>query len=230
MAVNSVIAVLAAGERGRKAAADAAKAAPQATSKRRSPQSRRQLRRNPRPRSRNRWRQSPQTVTQPQRTATGGTNRIFSRRPRAGWRKNPMLTSTAFRLWPARSCNRARHRRSKIRQGLRFRSAHFRFGWHHRRPAMSDAQIRSLYEEGSTNLSRMTVCAVPSRSVSTASTQTVPHFYITVDCNIESSRPRVKRSTHRHSRTKAAHPPTSRRSMISLSCVGTALQRVPKPT
>jgi pyruvate dehydrogenase E2 component (dihydrolipoamide acetyltransferase) len=51
-------------------------------------------------------------------------------------------------------------------------------------PAMSDAQIRALYEEGSYE-------PVPHdgmrRTIAqrlTASTQTVPHFYLTMDCNI----------------------------------------------
>ncbi len=51
-------------------------------------------------------------------------------------------------------------------------------------PSMSDAQIRALYEDGSYEL-------IPHDSMRrtiaqrlTASVQTVPHFYVTVDCNI----------------------------------------------
>jgi pyruvate dehydrogenase E2 component (dihydrolipoyllysine-residue acetyltransferase) len=51
-------------------------------------------------------------------------------------------------------------------------------------PAMSDQQIRALYEEGSYELvphdgMRRTIAARL-----TASTQTIPHFYLTVDCDI----------------------------------------------
>ena len=52
-------------------------------------------------------------------------------------------------------------------------------------PSMSDQQIRSLYEDGSYEI-------VPHDGMRriiaqrlTASTQTIPHFYLTMDCNID---------------------------------------------
>jgi pyruvate dehydrogenase E2 component (dihydrolipoamide acetyltransferase) len=51
-------------------------------------------------------------------------------------------------------------------------------------PAMSDQQIRALYEEGSYDLIPHDGMRRTIAQRLTASTQTVPHFYLTIDCNI----------------------------------------------
>ncbi len=51
-------------------------------------------------------------------------------------------------------------------------------------PAMSDAQIRSLYEEGSYELIPHDGMRRTIAQRLTASIQTIPHFYETMDCNI----------------------------------------------
>ncbi len=51
-------------------------------------------------------------------------------------------------------------------------------------PAMSDAQIRSLYEEGSYELIRHDGMRRTIAQRLTASIQTIPHFYETMDCDI----------------------------------------------
>jgi pyruvate dehydrogenase E2 component (dihydrolipoamide acetyltransferase) len=51
-------------------------------------------------------------------------------------------------------------------------------------PSMSDQQIRALYEDGSYELVPHDGMRRTIAQRLTASTQTVPHFYLTVDCNI----------------------------------------------
>jgi pyruvate dehydrogenase E2 component (dihydrolipoamide acetyltransferase) len=51
-------------------------------------------------------------------------------------------------------------------------------------PAMSDQQIRALYEEGSYELIPHDGMRRTIAQRLTASTQTVPHFYLTIDCDI----------------------------------------------
>jgi pyruvate dehydrogenase E2 component (dihydrolipoamide acetyltransferase) len=51
-------------------------------------------------------------------------------------------------------------------------------------PAMSDAQIRALYEDGSYDLIPHDGMRRTIAQRLTASVQTVPHFYVTVDCHI----------------------------------------------
>ena len=51
-------------------------------------------------------------------------------------------------------------------------------------PAMSDQQIRSLYEEGSYELIPHDGMRRTIAQRLTASTQTIPHFYLTIDCDI----------------------------------------------
>jgi len=51
-------------------------------------------------------------------------------------------------------------------------------------PAMSDAQIRALYEDGSYELIPHDGMRRTIAQRLTASTQTIPHFYLTVDCDI----------------------------------------------
>ena len=51
-------------------------------------------------------------------------------------------------------------------------------------PAMSDAQIRALYEDGSYELVPHDGMRRTIAQRLTASIQTIPHFYLTMDCNI----------------------------------------------
>jgi pyruvate dehydrogenase E2 component (dihydrolipoamide acetyltransferase) len=51
-------------------------------------------------------------------------------------------------------------------------------------PSMSDQQIRALYEEGSYEVVPHDGMRRTIAQRLTASTQTIPHFYLTVDCNI----------------------------------------------
>ena len=51
-------------------------------------------------------------------------------------------------------------------------------------PSMSDAQIRALYEEGSYELVPHDGMRRTIAQRLTASIQTIPHFYLTMDCNI----------------------------------------------
>ena len=50
-----------------------------------------------------------------------------------------------------------------------------------RRPTTRSARCS---RKAATRSSRTTACAAPSRSGSPQSTQTIPHFYLTIDCNI----------------------------------------------
>lgn len=52
-------------------------------------------------------------------------------------------------------------------------------------PSMSDKQIRALYEDGSYEVIPHDGMRRTIAQRLTASTQTVPHFYLTVDCNID---------------------------------------------
>ena len=51
-------------------------------------------------------------------------------------------------------------------------------------PSMSDQQIRALYEEGSYEVVPHDGMRRTIAQRLTASTQTIPHFYLTIDCNI----------------------------------------------
>src|SRR5262249_23457499 len=51
-------------------------------------------------------------------------------------------------------------------------------------PAMSDAQIRSLYEEGSYEVVPHDGIGRTTAQRPTAAIQTIPHFYETMDCDI----------------------------------------------
>ena len=51
-------------------------------------------------------------------------------------------------------------------------------------PAMTDQQIRALYEDGSYEIIRHDGMRRTIAARLTASVQTIPHFYLTVDCDI----------------------------------------------
>ena len=92
-------------------------------------------------------------------------------RPRAGLRP----------AWPR---DRARHRGGEIRQGLaraRRRARPRRCRW---RASPSDAQIRALYEDGSYDFVPHDQMRKIIAQRLTLSKQTIPHFYLTLDCDI----------------------------------------------
>jgi pyruvate dehydrogenase E2 component (dihydrolipoyllysine-residue acetyltransferase) len=95
-------------------------------------------------------------------------------------------------------------------------------------PAMSDAQIRSLYEEGSYEL-------VPHDSMRrtiaqrlTASVQTIPHFYETMDCDIGrlmSAREEINAAAPKNKDGKPAYKLSVNDFVIK--ALALALQRIP---
>ncbi|MGN6747114.1 MAG: pyruvate dehydrogenase complex dihydrolipoamide acetyltransferase [Xanthobacteraceae bacterium] len=95
-------------------------------------------------------------------------------------------------------------------------------------PAMSDQQIRALYEEGSYELvphdgMRRTIAARL-----TASAQTIPHFYLTVDCDIGKllqAREEINGTAPKHKDGK----PTYKLSVndFVIKALALALQRIP---
>jgi pyruvate dehydrogenase E2 component (dihydrolipoamide acetyltransferase) len=185
VAVNSVIAVLAGEGEDVKAAADAAKAVPQATSKAPEPPKPQAAPSKPAVPISQPLAPKPATVTQPsQRTATGGTNRIFSSPLARRLAKesnvdlNRVQGSGPHGRVIARDIEEA-----KSGKGLRSAPPTFASAGTIA-PAMSDAQIRLLYEEGSYELVPHDGMRRTIAQRLTASTQTIPHFYVTVDCNI----------------------------------------------
>ena len=95
-------------------------------------------------------------------------------------------------------------------------------------PSMSDAQIRALYEDGSYEL-------IPHDSMRrtiaqrlTASVQTIPHFYVTVDCNIGklmAAREEINASAPKDKDGKPAYKLSVNDFVIK--ALALALQRVP---
>ncbi len=93
------------------------------------------------------------------------------------------------RLRPAWPRHRARYRGRQIRQGRRQACAPAAAppaadAGMAIAPSMSDQQIRALYEDGSYELIPHDGMRRTIAQRLTASTQTVPHFYLTMDCNI----------------------------------------------
>ena len=189
VAVNSVIAVLAGEGEDVKAAAGAARSAPQAAPQSRAAGSRKAaywhqslLPKNPLPP----WRKArPRPLQRRRPRSYRGAKTVFSlHRSRGASPKKPILISTACRAPahtvvslrvtsirpnPARVCA---HRLARL-QGPPTIA-----------PAMSDAQIRSLYEEGSYELVPHDGMRRTIAQRLTASVQTIPHFYETMDCDI----------------------------------------------
>ena len=82
---------------------------------------------------------------------------------------------------------------------------------------MSDQQIRALFEPGSYEL-------VPHDGMRRiiarrliAARQTIPHFYLTIDCNIGKLLAAREEINAVAARTRTASPPTSSQSTISSS-------------
>ena len=188
VAVNSVIAVLASEGEDVKAAASAAKSAPQAAPKAASRS------RKPAPgtkacrretRSRCSAKRAQGLSNAGVRAAVAGRQTVFSlHRSRGASPKKPILISTACRA-PARMAVSLRVTSS--RQNPARVCAHpagAPAGAAAIAPAMSDAQIRSLYEEGSYELVPHDGMRRTIAQRLTASVQTIPHFYETMDCDI----------------------------------------------
>ena len=189
VAVNSVIAVLAGEGEDVKAAASAAKATPQPTSKAPEPAKPQPAPSKPAAPISQPLAPKSATVTQPsQRTASGGTNRIFSSPLARRLAKesnidlNRVQGSGPHGRVIARDIEEA-----KSGKGLRAPGAAAVSGGTSGMaiaPAMSDQQILSLYEQDSYELVPHDGMRRTIAQRLTASTQTVPHFYVTVDCNI----------------------------------------------
>jgi pyruvate dehydrogenase E2 component (dihydrolipoamide acetyltransferase) len=178
VAVNSVIAVLAGEGEDVKAAASAAKGAPpqKATEKKAETVAAAPPSAAPRP-------QKPSPPTVEAVPATRG-NRIFSsplaRRlaKEANIDLNPVQGSGPHGRIIARDIERA-----KSGKGLRAPSIAPALGAAIA-PAMSDAQVRALFEDGSYELIPHDNMRRTIAQRLTASVQTIPHFYETMDCDI----------------------------------------------
>ena len=190
--VNQVIAVLAGeGEDVKAAAASAGKARACAEAAR--PLRCRLLqRRSPRPRRRK------PAVQQPRRAAPAqaapapqlsgkAANRMFASPLARRLAKEAGIDCRRIAgLRPARPRHRARRGRREIRQGPASRGR--RAGGGAAAPAiapsMSDQQVRALFEEGSYEVVPHDGMRRTIAQRLTQSTQTIPHFYLTIDCNI----------------------------------------------
>ena len=189
--VNQVIAVLAGeGEDVKAAAAGAGKAAPKL---RPSPSQSRQAAKAPKLPNRLKLRR-PRTG---RRAAAARSGRPAGRA--ASQRSRPRLRLAARQasrqgsrhrsfahpgLRPARPRHRARRRRREIRQGHEGAGRRASRGAPAIAPSMSDEQVRALFEEGSYEVVPHDGMRRTIAQRLTASMQTIPHFYLTMDCNI----------------------------------------------
>jgi pyruvate dehydrogenase E2 component (dihydrolipoamide acetyltransferase) len=95
-------------------------------------------------------------------------------------------------------------------------------------PSMSDQQIRSLYDEGSYDFVPHDGMRRTIAQRLTASTQTVPHFYLTIDCDIGkllAAREEINASAPKGSDGKPAYKLSVNDFVIKALAV--ALQRIP---
>jgi pyruvate dehydrogenase E2 component (dihydrolipoyllysine-residue acetyltransferase) len=95
-------------------------------------------------------------------------------------------------------------------------------------PSMSDAQIRALYEDGSYELVPHDGMRRTIAQRLTASVQTIPHFYVTVDCNIGklmAAREEINSSAPKDKDGKPAYKLSVNDFVIK--ALALALQRVP---
>ena len=96
-------------------------------------------------------------------------------------------------------------------------------------PAMSDAQIRSLYEEGSYELVPHDGMRRTIAQRLTASVQTIPHFYETMDCDIGrlmSAREEINTAAPKNKDGKPSYKVSVNDFVIK--ALALALQRVPE--
>jgi pyruvate dehydrogenase E2 component (dihydrolipoamide acetyltransferase) len=95
-------------------------------------------------------------------------------------------------------------------------------------PGMSDAQIRALYEDGSYEVVPHDGMRRTIAQRLTASVQTVPHFYLTMDCNIGkllSAREEINEAAPKDKEGKPAYKISVNDFVIK--ALALALQRVP---
>jgi pyruvate dehydrogenase E2 component (dihydrolipoyllysine-residue acetyltransferase) len=95
-------------------------------------------------------------------------------------------------------------------------------------PSMSDQQIRALYEEGSYDVVPHDNMRRTIAQRLTASVQTIPHFYLTVDCNIGklvAAREEINAAAPKDKEGKAAYRLSVNDFVIK--ALALALQRVP---
>jgi pyruvate dehydrogenase E2 component (dihydrolipoamide acetyltransferase) len=96
-------------------------------------------------------------------------------------------------------------------------------------PSMSDQQIRALYEEGSYEVVPHDGMRRTIAQRLTASTQTIPHFYLTVDCDIGkllAAREEINTAAPKHKDGKPAYRLSVNDFVIK--ALALALQRVPE--
>jgi pyruvate dehydrogenase E2 component (dihydrolipoamide acetyltransferase) len=183
--VNAVIAVLAAEGEDVKAAASSAKAGPAAKSPDApKPQAASPKAPAPAPQSVPTPKPAAPTASQPaQVSRSEGSNRIFSsplaRRlaKDAGLDLNRVQGSGPHGRVIARDIEDAKSGKGVAKPGAAASGGTIA-------PSMSDAQIRALYEDGSYELIQHDGMRRTIAQRLTASVQTVPHFYETMDCDI----------------------------------------------
>src|SRR5690606_27668819 len=96
-------------------------------------------------------------------------------------------------------------------------------------PAMSDQQVRALYEEGSYTVVPHDGMRRTIAQRLTASTQTIPHFYLTIDCDIGrlmAAREEINAAAPKDKDGKPAYKLSVNDFVIKALAV--ALQRVPE--
>jgi pyruvate dehydrogenase E2 component (dihydrolipoamide acetyltransferase) len=95
-------------------------------------------------------------------------------------------------------------------------------------PTMSDQQVRALFEEGSYEVVPHDGMRRTIAQRLTQSTQTIPHFYLTIDCNIDkllAAREEINGAAHKDKDGKPAYKLSVNDFVIKALAV--ALQRVP---
>jgi len=95
-------------------------------------------------------------------------------------------------------------------------------------PSMSDQQVRALFEEGSYEIVPHDGMRRTIAQRLTQSTQTIPHFYLTIDCNIGKlldAREEINAAAHKDKDGKPAYKLSVNDFVIKALAV--ALQRVP---
>jgi pyruvate dehydrogenase E2 component (dihydrolipoamide acetyltransferase) len=95
-------------------------------------------------------------------------------------------------------------------------------------PSMSDSQVRALFEEGSYEVVPHDGMRRTIAQRLTASTQTIPHFYLTIDCNIGkllSAREEINASAPKDKDGKPAYKLSVNDFVIK--ALALALQRIP---
>jgi pyruvate dehydrogenase E2 component (dihydrolipoamide acetyltransferase) len=95
-------------------------------------------------------------------------------------------------------------------------------------PSMSDAQVRALFEEGSYEVVPHDGMRRTIAQRLTQSTQTIPHFYLTIDCNIGrllAAREEINNSAPKNKEGKPAYKLSV--NDFVLKALALALQRIP---